>query len=443
MDDLTQFNGTIGPGNLLSLVRNTAPYYFNEPFLSLAKWKPAPGGPADSAARSADTPIAFGPPSSFGSGSNRQSRRADDEATARPERLFGMAGHPFGWLDILLNAHTLRASGNPTPEERLDYFTLCLACHHSTVATFIPTDVDSKIRGVLWQAREEADSRRQMLDVTLHAMKWNVSRISSRVTELSGVGPVSGHNGEMLGVLGGALGCFLKTGDIEYAEKAAEAIDAEFAREAHEYRHVMEMKDHEIDLLRLTSSLTHNCGDMDQGISFWSQHERHAPYRARFHRLAHENAAPYGGTFHIAAHLYKNIMSSEGHRHYPLRECRALRTTPEFLLPLGPFFDQWGETVGSHRSLTLEDRADILAALLAGCKKIAGQAGYFRAVSGMMRKIGGNLEALSRRMPAALRQELKDPEIKRHIALKQISFESSMKKRAQAALNEVLNYKKT
>ena len=64
-------------------------------------------------------------------------------------------------------------------------------------------------------------------------------------------------------------------------------------------------------------------------------------------------------------------------------------------------------------------------------------------VSGMMRKIGGNLEALSRRMPAALRQELKDPEIKRHIALKQISFESSMKKKAQAALNEVLNYKKT
>ena len=114
MDDLTQFNGTIGPGNLLSLVRNTAPYYFNEPFLSLAKWKPAPGGPADSAARSIDAPKAFGPPSSFGSGSNRQSRRADDEAAARPERLFGMAGHPFGWLDILLNAHTLRASGNPS-----------------------------------------------------------------------------------------------------------------------------------------------------------------------------------------------------------------------------------------------------------------------------------------------------------------------------------------
>ena len=349
-----------------------------------------------------------------------------------------MAGHPFGWLDVLLNAHTLRASGNPTPDERLDYFTLCLACHHSTVATFIPTDVDSKIRGVLWQAREDPVYRRKMLDVSLHAMKWDVSKISTRCTELSGVGPVSGHNGEMLGVLGGALGCFLKTDDAEYAEKAAVAIEAEFTREAHEYRHVMEMKDRELDLLRLTSSLTHNCGDMDQGISFWSQNERYAPYRVRFHRLAHENSTPFGGTFHVAAHLYKNIMSSEGHRHYPLREVRALRTTPDFLLPLGPFFDSWGETCGSHKGLTPDERSEVLAGLLHGCKKIAGQVGYFRAVSGMANALGGSLEAIAKRMPAALRVELKDPEIKRHIALKKVSFESSMKKRAIASLNEVL-----
>jgi|ERR1043165_230732 hypothetical protein len=397
MDDLTQFNGTIGPGNLLSLVRNTAPYYFKEPFLSLARIGEA----------------AFQPPSIH---------------------LIDMAGHPFGWLDILLSAHTLRASNDPTPAERLDYFALCMACHHSTVATFIPTDVDSKIRGVLWQQREEPRHRRRMLDFTLDAMQWDISKISARTTALSGVGPVSGHNGEMLGVLGGALGCFLKTGDAEYAEKAAEAIDAEFKREAHEFRHVLEMKDREIDLLRLASSLTHNCGDMDQGISFWSQHECYAPYRERFARLAHENKTPYGGTFQIAAHLYKHILSAEGHRHYPLREVRALRSSPDFLLPLGPFFDTWGETMGAHPALKIDERAEILAALLTGCKKIANQVGYFRAVSGMVRAIGGNLDAILKRMPAALRHELNHAEVKRHIALKQISFESSMKKRAQAVL---------
>jgi hypothetical protein len=38
---------------------------------------------------------------------------------------------------------------NLNREEQLqDYFALCLACHHATVATFVPTDVDTKIRGV-------------------------------------------------------------------------------------------------------------------------------------------------------------------------------------------------------------------------------------------------------------------------------------------------------
>ena len=401
MTDLTQFNGTIGPHNLLGLVRNTAPFLFAEPFLNRAKFNPA-------------------------------------GAEKIPARLIDMGAHPYGWLDILLNAPSLRASNNPVAEERGDYFALCLACHHATVATFIPTDVDSKIRGVLWQSREDETIRRKMLDLTLHAMTWDVSKISTRCTELSGVGPVSGHNGELLGVLGGALGCFLKHGDNEYAEKTADAIEKEFEREAHEFRHVLEMKDREIDLLKLASSLTHNCGDMDQGISFWSQHERFAPYRARFSRVAHENKSVFGGTFQIAAALYKNIMSSEGHRHYPLREVRALRNSTDFLLPLGPFFDGWGETVGAHKSLSLDEKAEALAALLSGCKKIKGQVGYFRAVSGLLRTLGGNLDAISKRMPAALRGELKDSEIKKHAALRQVSFESSMKKRAQAVLNSVL-----
>src|SRR5262245_56701761 len=105
MDDLTQFNGTIGPGNLLSLVRNTAPFYFKEPFLSLAKWKPAPGGPAQGAEPSTARPaFASGPPKSFASAAPREAR-ATAEVSARPLRMIDMAGHPFGWYDILLNAH--------------------------------------------------------------------------------------------------------------------------------------------------------------------------------------------------------------------------------------------------------------------------------------------------------------------------------------------------
>lgn len=390
MTQFPQFNGTIGPGNLLSLVRNTAPFLFDP---------------------------AFGFPEPKASG-----------------RLIEIGGHPYGWLDILRAADNLPATPNPSSEEREDYFALCLACHHATVATFIPTDVDGKIRGVLWQQRMDPECRRRMFDLVLHAQTWDLSRISTRTTELSGVGPVSGHNGEYLGVMAGALGTFVKNEDAEYAQKAVDAIDAELKREAHEFEFALKLPGQEIELLRLAMSLTHNCGDLDQGISFWTQNPIYSPYRPLFARLAHENTTPYGGTFQIAARLYKNMLSSEGHRHYPLREVRCLRSSPDFLLPLGPFFDSWGERIATHPSLSLDDRAEVLSALLAGCKKIKGQVGYFRAISGFAHG-AGSLEKFAARMPNSISKELKDPEIKRQVGLSKVSFESSMRKRALQVLS--------
>jgi hypothetical protein len=402
--NLAQFNGKIGPGNLLGLVTNTAPFIFEPGFVPESSPLPARNG------------------------------------AVRP---IEMAAHPYGWLEILLNATSIEAAHNPTTEQREDYFALCLACHHATVATFVPTDVDAKIRGQLWQQREDPQALRRMFEFVLHAMKWDISRISTRATELSGVGPVSGHNGEMLGVLAGALGGFLKSGDGEFADKAAVAIDAELQREAHEFLFVLERVNAgaalELDLLRLAISLTHNAGDLDQGISFWSGRDIYAPHRARFHRLAHENTEGYGRAFHIAAHLYKRILSSEGHRHYPLREVRALRSSPEFLLPLGPFFDDWGALLGSHPKLSVDDRAEALAALLSGCRKIANQLGYFRAVAGMTGALGGKLDKVVKRMPASLRNELKESEVRKHMAVRKISFESGMRKRCRAEMGTALS----
>ncbi|MBC8154944.1 MAG: hypothetical protein H7Z72_18760 [Bacteroidetes bacterium] len=389
MTQFPQFNGTIGPGNLLSLVRNTAPFLFDPAF-------------------------GFPPPRAHG-------------------RLIELGGHPYGWLDILNAADELPATPDPSPEEREDYFALCLACHHATVATFVPTDVDGKIRGALWQPRMDPVSRRRMFDLVLNAMTWDLTRISTRTTALSGVGPVSGHNGEILGVMAGALGTFVQHGDGEYAQKVADTIDAELKREAHEFDFVLNQSGQEIELLRLAMSLTHNCGDLDQGISFWPAKPIYESYRLLFGRLAHENTAPYGGMYQIAAQLYKSLLASEGHRHYPLREVRCLRRSPDFLLPLGPFFDDWGERIATHPALSMADRAEVLAALLIGCKKIKGQVGYFRAVSGFAQ--AGPLEKFASLMPGSVRHELKDPEIKRQVGLSKASFESSMGKRALQVLS--------
>jgi hypothetical protein len=391
MDDKAQFDGMIGPQNLLGLVKNTAPFLFE------------------------DTP------------QYKNDLPADT-------RLIKMGDDPFGFVRILQNAHRLRASSEPTVEEREDYFALCLSCHHGTVATFVPTDVDSKIRGILWQRPASKEVLRERFDFVLQAMHWDIPSISTRYTAHSGVGPVSGHDGELLGVLAGGLGALIFNEDEEYTEKAAAAIDAELRREIHEFMHVLKLKGQEIELLKISMSILHNLGDLDQGISFWKNREPFLTYKAKFGRLGHENAALYGGVFITAGALYKNIMASEGHRHYPLREVRALRKSRDLLLPLGPFLDDWGATIGRHPVLSDEERATVLTALVQGCKKIPGQLGYFRAIAGMAEACGGQFEKICKFMPASARNLIKEPDIKKKIAVSKVSFESSMRKRAQTVL---------
>ena len=150
--------------------------------------------------------------------------------------------------------------------------------------------VDTKIRGILWRECRDGETLRAMCDYGLAAAGWDLSPVSKRITTVEGFGPISGHDGEWLSVISGAHGRFAVLGDTEYAEKSAAAIDAELKREAGGFRRMLHEPGAEIEVLRLAISLTHNCGDLDQGISFWSQHESLRDARKRFHRLAHENA---------------------------------------------------------------------------------------------------------------------------------------------------------
>lgn len=374
----------IAPLNLAGLVRNTVPYLFRNPV----------------------------------------------EAAGR---LIGMAGDPEGYPRILASAGWLESACLSQDEQLEDYFALCLACHHATVATFVPTDVDTKIRGLIWRRVRDRESLRRMFAFAQQSQRWSLRGVSTRISELAGVGPVSGHDGESLSVFVGALGAFLKAGDETGAESAAAAIDAELRREAAELQWARSHKGCELDVLRLSSMLTHNAGDVDQGLSFWPAGERYQPWKARFGRLAHENTTPYGGSFEIAARIYKAIMAPEGHRHYPLRGVRALRQSPELLLHHCPFLDDWGAIVATHGALTNADRAEVLAALLAGCRKIPGQRGYFRAIRGMSDALGGSLDGIVRLMPSVARAGWKEGPLRKDLAVSRPSFESSMKKMLAAA----------
>ena len=397
MNEVRRFNGLIGPANLIGLVRNTAPFLF------AAQPGPPAGGPATA------MPGAGG-------------------------RLSQLAGHPLGWRSIILAGQAFAYADEPSAPERVDYFALCLACHFATVATFIPTDVDAKIRGVLWDVREERPVLHAMADLTLAAARWDVAPVSARLIDCGALGMVSGHNGEWLGAACGALGCFLALGDDDYAGRLHDAVAAEVERGAAAFRAALRTRDDELDALRLASVLTHNAGDIDQGLSFWREDLQGHPWHRQLARLAHENATAFAGTYQLAAALYKQLLAAEGHRNYPLRAVKALRTSRDLLLPISPLLDQWGETIAGHPDLTSDDRAEVVAALVAGCRKIRP----VRLLPRAQRHRAGPGRPRPARQAHARRRAplLKDGELRRAVAIRRGSFESMLRKRAAAVLGE-------
>lgn len=358
----------IGPETLISQVRNTAP--FLEPRLQITE----------------------------------------------PGRLITLGHSPDGFLRILASwENILRPELNP--EEQLqDYFALCLACHHATVATFVPTDVDTKIRGIAWRESRDPDVLRPMLRLALASRAWTEEGISIRA-----IRGVSGHHGEQWSAIAGGLGRLLELGDAASAAEAQAAIEAEIDREQAVFDEVAAERDAELDLLRLSMTLAHNRGDLTQGMGFW----KHTPVTAPL--MEHLSAR---GRFAVAVRLYQHTgLSSEGHRHYPLRPVKALRRSAATLLPLCPFLDEWGGVVAQ-----LEDSHEVLAALVTGCRKVQGQQGYYRAIAGMRAASSGAFDRAAAHMPNAAQRLLRAGELRKLIDVPRVSFDSMMRKRARTAL---------
>jgi len=231
-----------------------------------------------------------------------------------------------------------------------------------------------------------------------------------------------------LSVLMGALGRALQLGCEDVAAAAEARVDAELEREAEAFRRLAATPGAELDLLRVAASLTHNVGDVDQGLSFWPKAEAARARAARFARLAHENTTPFRGTYQKAAALYKATLACEGHRNYPLRGVKALRQSADFLLPLAPFLDDWGERLGRDPRLGDREVAELLEALLSGSRKLATQRGYYRAMAGLVAGLGSRLDGVVAKMPASARSEFRSSEVRKLIAVPRPSFESMMRK---------------
>jgi len=342
-----------------------------------------------------------------------------------------LARGAFGFLAVLAGYRVEGAAHDRT----LDYFGLCLACHHATVATFVPTDVDTKIRGLLWRLVKDPDQLDSMIELTEAFCSWDVASVSKRTVSVPELGIFAGHHGERLSVLVAALGRAIHLGRTDLASRMRGGIEGELMRESKGLSALLSMKA-DLDVLRMAAVMTHNAGDIDQSISFWPQSPAHTEAAVDIKRLAHENTRPWNGSFGLAARIYKATLSPEGHRNYPLRPIRSLRQSYDFLIATAPFLDDWGERMARDPRFTDADRSEILEALVMGCKKIQGQRGYQRAVAGMLQGLGSRVEAVVSGMPARARSEFKDAELRKALAVPRVSFESSMKSMLRRVLQD-------
>lgn len=378
--------GFVAPRTLLNEVQNTAP------------WLPAPG----------------------------ESPSGDVRA---------MALGPLGFLSILASFRQEGAAEQALANDRtLDYFGLCLACHHATVATFVPTDVDTKIRGLLWRLIKDPAQLDPMIELTEAFCAWDVASVSRRTVAAKGLGLFAGHHGERLSVLVAGLGRAIHLGRADLTDRLRGHIVAELERESRGLTTLLQARN-EIDVLRMAAVMTHNAGDIDQSISFWPQSPVHTEAAVDFKRLAHENVRPWNGSFALAARIYKATLAPEGHRNYPLRPVRCLRQSFDFLIETAPFLDDWGERIARDPRLEDADRSEVLEALVIGSRKIEGQRGYQRAVAGMLQGLGNRTEGVVAKMSARARSEFKSADLRKAVAVPRVSFESSMKSMLRKVLD--------
>lgn len=294
----------------------------------------------------------------------------------------------------------------PSRDDSIGYLALLLAAHYSTVATFVPTDVDARIRHHAWQAIASVDQLKEACDVVNRVASWDARPVSARVDDVSLRGPLSGHDGEWLAVRAGALGRAAALNSEAMVEKLSAEIDLELEREEEILREASKETKlfGKTRMLVVSTIVAHNLGDLSRVVAEWPKHTLLTAIRDRYLRLAHEDAPTKRGPFIAAGILNKAIMASENHRFLPLRKPRALRQSRDLLLPIGPWLDAWGEGIAESELLENRDRSEVLEALLEIHARDPSQEGCLRAIAGIHRRLRGGIEVLIPDLPARMRK---------------------------------------
>ncbi len=274
-----------------------------------------------------------------------------------------------------------------------EYFRLCMSCHYLTCATPVPTDVDNQIRKKLWPKELPLEVALQMSALVLESRSWDFTLVSSRY-----VGALSGHLGEWFTLAAAAycaLAQYRAPAAVSRRQEIFGAIRDEVNRHATVFGAQWQGNDG-LNSLRASANTSHNFGDLDRVMDMWELNAGD-PLRLEFYKLSAEpydqsRKLRYDGKLWVAGEIYKSVldggsMSYENHRHFALRKPRCLRRARNFLIPIAPFMDEWGERVArglaDSNGAPTEDTYEVAQALRYGWSRIPNTMAYGRALRGM------------------------------------------------------------
>ena len=131
------------------------------------------------------------------------------------------------------------------------------------------------------------------------------------------------------------------------------------------------------------------------------------PFYQRIYKLGHNLNAQSSPILVYAGQVNKAFLANENHRHMSMRQPRGLRKSHHFLIPVGPFMDEWGEVLGETTLLTNIEKIEIIAAFYDGYTRQNLAYGYVRAYRGLIEAMPMGLESLERDLPFDFYQTLK------------------------------------
>jgi hypothetical protein len=299
-----------------------------------------------------------------------------------------------------------------------DYLRYLLSAHYTTVGTFCPTDVDQRIRLHHWESLPR-EYMHDALACVLEVAAWPVLPVSARVVHVDDEA-FSGHQGEWLSVVAGALGRALVLDDKRAVARCEAFIDAELAREANAFVRAAKAEEPGTTLC-LATTIAHNLGDLSRVVETWKPAVR--AHGDRYHRLGFSEDGGFGKAFVLAGELNKAMMALENHRFLSLRDARVLRQSRSWLLPFGPYLYGWGEMLGSCTEFDDRERAEILAGLLITHGRRRAEQGVLRAIASMNQVVPGGVLALGSHLEANVRSLLLSGGVQQALRVSEAQFQ--------------------